>query len=66
MMLPNGATVAVADGEKLSLFKNGGHESGVSLSAIPTPDLDRPQQLRPQHQSPPSSRLLWNYWLSAC
>jgi protein required for attachment to host cells len=40
MMLPNGATVAVADGETLSLFKNGGHESGVALSAMPAPELD--------------------------
>ena len=39
MILPNGATVAVADGETLSLFKNGGHERGLSLRALETPEL---------------------------
>jgi protein required for attachment to host cells len=40
MMLPNGATVAVADGETLSLFRNGGHEGGLALKAIEAPALD--------------------------
>ena len=40
MILPNGATVAVADGETLSLFKNGAHEGGLSLKPLETPKLD--------------------------
>ncbi len=39
MILPNGATVAVADGESLTLFRNGGHEGQVSLSPLPSPEL---------------------------
>ena len=39
MILPNGATVAVADGESLALFKNGGHGVDVSLSALAAPEL---------------------------
>lgn len=34
MLLPQGATVAVADGAKLSLFQNTGHET-PKLTAIP-------------------------------
>ena len=34
MLLPQGATVAVADGEKLSLFHNTGHEA-PKLTALP-------------------------------
>jgi protein required for attachment to host cells len=40
MILANGVTVAVADGETLSLFRNGGHEGGVALKALETPALD--------------------------
>ena len=40
MILPNGATVAVADGETLSLFRKGGHEGGSSLTAMAAPELD--------------------------
>jgi protein required for attachment to host cells len=39
MMLPNGALVAVVDGEKLVLFKNTGHET-PELTAVPRPDID--------------------------
>ena len=35
MLLPSGATVAVADGEKLSLFRNTGNESHPKLTAMP-------------------------------
>ena len=35
MMLPKGATVAVADGEKLSLFRNAGDETTPKLTALP-------------------------------
>ena len=34
MDIPKGATVAVADGEKLNLFRNSGDEANPSLTAI--------------------------------
>ena len=39
MLLPNGATVAVADGEKLNLFHNSGDEGHPKLTAMPAPDV---------------------------
>jgi protein required for attachment to host cells len=39
MLLPTGATVAVADGEKLSLFRNTGDEANPKLAALPSPDI---------------------------
>jgi protein required for attachment to host cells len=39
MNLPNGAMVAVVDGEKLALFKNTGH-TDVALTAQPTPAIE--------------------------
>ena len=35
MRLPKGATVAVADGEKLNLFRNTGDEANPKLTALP-------------------------------
>ena len=35
MQLPKGATVAVADGEKLNLFRNLGDEANPKLTALP-------------------------------
>lgn len=40
MRLPRGATVAVADGERLKLFRNAGDETHPSLAALPTPEID--------------------------
>jgi protein required for attachment to host cells len=34
MMLPKGTTIAVADGEKLNLFRNTGDEAGLKLVAV--------------------------------
>jgi len=34
MILPSGATVAVADGEKLNLFRNTGKETELKLTAL--------------------------------
>jgi protein required for attachment to host cells len=34
MIIPSGATVAVADGEKLNLFRNTGHQAELKLVAI--------------------------------
>ncbi|GMB79372.1 host attachment protein [Shinella zoogloeoides] len=39
MILPNGTTVAVADGHTLLLFKNIAHEPGIELAALPAPRL---------------------------
>ena len=40
MMLPKGTTVAVADGEKLNLFRNTGDEAGLKLAAVPHNAID--------------------------
>lgn len=40
MMLPRGTTVAVADGEKLNLFRNAGDEAGLRLVALPHEAID--------------------------
>lgn len=34
MLLPKGATVAVADGEKFNLFRNSGDEANPSLTVM--------------------------------
>lgn len=39
MILPNGTTVAVVDGEKLRLFHNRGHEPHIELTALSAPDI---------------------------
>ncbi len=39
MKLPNGALVAVVDGEKLALFQNTGHQD-IQLKAMPTPSIE--------------------------
>ncbi|MBA3810470.1 MAG: host attachment protein [Caulobacteraceae bacterium] len=39
MQLPRGATVAVADGERLNLFRNSGDETNPKLTALPTPHI---------------------------
>ena len=40
MQLPHGATVAVADGAKLVLFRNSGNEANPTLAAIHSPEID--------------------------
>ncbi len=40
MQLPKGATVAVADGEKLNLFRNTGDKANPKLTALPAADVD--------------------------
>lgn len=40
MQLPQGATVAVADGEKLNLFKNIGDESNPSLAPLAVGEVE--------------------------
>lgn len=39
MQLPKGATIAVADGEKLLLFHNTGDVANPKLTALPTADV---------------------------
>lgn len=40
MILPKDAIVAVADGEKLSLFRNTGTETEMSLTAASEPEIE--------------------------
>ena len=40
MNLPQNTVVAVADGEKLSLFRNDGDAATVNLTALPDPAID--------------------------
>ncbi len=40
MDLPQNTVVAVADGEKLSLFRNDGDAATVNLTALPDPAID--------------------------
>ena len=40
MQLPKGATVAVADGKKLNLFRNTGDEGHTKLAALPHAAID--------------------------
>jgi protein required for attachment to host cells len=40
MLLPHGTIIAVADGERLSLFRNTGDERHLALVAMPQPDID--------------------------
>ena len=40
MLLPKGAIVAVADGEKFNLFSNTGDEANTTLSAMPEADVE--------------------------
>jgi protein required for attachment to host cells len=40
MMLPRGTTVAVADGEKLNLYRNSGDEAALKLAPAPHADVD--------------------------
>ncbi|KKB86088.1 AtsE [Devosia limi DSM 17137] len=40
MMLPKGTTIAVADVEKLNLFRNSGDEAGLNLTPAAHPGVD--------------------------
>jgi len=40
MMIPKGTVVAVADGEKLNLFRNAGDEAGLQLVAMTHEAID--------------------------
>ncbi|MEO6013677.1 MAG: host attachment protein [Devosia sp.] len=40
MMLPKGTLIAVADGEKLNLFRNSGDEAGLKLTAVEHANVD--------------------------
>ena len=44
MMLPKGTTVAVADGEKLNLFRNSGDEAGLKLTPEVPSNVDTDNQ----------------------
>ena len=40
MILPQGAVVAVVDGEKLVMFHNTGHATEVELKAMDAPEVE--------------------------
>jgi protein required for attachment to host cells len=40
MLLPKGATIAVADGEKLRMFTNSGDENAIKLAPLPAAEVD--------------------------
>lgn len=40
MILPKGTTIAVADGEKLKLFRNAGDEAGLKLTLLERSDVN--------------------------
>jgi protein required for attachment to host cells len=40
MLLPHGTVVAIVDGEKLELYRNGGNESTPDLAPLAAPKLD--------------------------
>jgi protein required for attachment to host cells len=50
MIVPNGALVAVVDGEHLALFKNTGHDRPV-LTAIEVPAMAERASGAPSHRS---------------
>ena len=50
MILPQGAVVAVVDGEKLVMFHNTGHE-GVTLTAMDLPAVEPGTASRGHHSS---------------
>lgn len=39
MLIPHGTVIAIADGEKLNLFRNSGDEQGLQLAALPDADI---------------------------
>jgi protein required for attachment to host cells len=51
MKLPNNTTVAVADGEKLNLFRNAGDEAGMRLVAVPHGGVDVDQGTSTKRQA---------------
>ncbi len=40
MLVPNGAIIAVADGEKLNFFRNSGDETDLKLTELNVGDID--------------------------
>ncbi len=40
MLIPHGATIVVADGTKLTLFRNPGQDARPKLTPLPTPKLE--------------------------
>lgn len=51
MQVPQNTVIAVADGEKLSLFQNEGNGLNVKLKAIPTAEIDSSKISSGSHHS---------------
>lgn len=55
MMLPKGTTIAVADGEKLNLFRNAGDEAELKLAAAEHSGVDDDAQGSGSRQNSPGN-----------
>lgn len=55
MMLPRGTFVAVADGEKLNLFRNSGDETALKLAPVAHHAVGRDNQGSGSRQNSPSN-----------
>lgn len=55
MMLPKGAHVAVADGERLNLFRNSGDDRALKLTPVAHQAVSRDNQASGSRQNSPSN-----------
>lgn len=55
MMLPKGTNVAVADGERLNLFRNSGDETALKLAPVSHEAVGRDNQSSGSRQNSPSN-----------
>lgn len=55
MMLPKGTNVAVADGERLNLFRNAGDETALRLAPVAHEAVGRDNQRSGSRQTSPSN-----------
>jgi protein required for attachment to host cells len=71
MILPNGAMVAVLNGEALQLFHNRGHEPSIDLVALPLPEIGEEKagsggRHRSSTANPDDKRLAEDDFAAAC
>lgn len=55
MLIPHGAIVAVVDGQRFDLFRNGGNEAEPELVGLPEPKLDARNHSGAGHRSSPGN-----------
>jgi protein required for attachment to host cells len=51
MLLPHGTVIALVDGAKFELFRNGGNEADPELAHLPSPTLDSANHSGASHRS---------------